>query len=409
MKKGFYSPYFIVPKKGGGLQPILDLRVLNQALHRLPFKMLMQKCILASVRHQDCFAAVDLKDTFFHFSFLSRHRPFLWFAFEGQAYQYKVLPFGLSLSPLVFMKVAEAALAPLREVGIRILNYLNDWLILAHSRDMLCSHRDLVLSHLSRLGLRVNWEKSKLLPVQSISFLGLELDSVSLTVRLTNERTQSVLACLKAFKQKTAVPLKLFQRLLGLMASSVVATPLGLMHMRLLQHWLQTRVPRWAWCHGTHRVLITLVCHHLFSPWTDLSFLRAGVPLELVSRYAVSRRTPPKQAGAKFAMGTRLHWQINCLELLAILLTLQRFWPLIQGKHVLVRTDNTAMVAYVNRQGGLHSRCMSQLTRRLLLWRQQHSRCEPLTSQATSILQRTHCHGRLPSGESGDSTLRWSS
>ncbi len=36
MKSGFYSPYFIVPKKGGGLRPILDLRVLNRALHKLP-------------------------------------------------------------------------------------------------------------------------------------------------------------------------------------------------------------------------------------------------------------------------------------------------------------------------------------------------------------------------------------
>ncbi|XDV29555.1 hypothetical protein PO909_032667 [Leuciscus waleckii] len=39
MKSGFYSPCFIVPKKGGGLRPILDLRVLNRALHKLPFKM----------------------------------------------------------------------------------------------------------------------------------------------------------------------------------------------------------------------------------------------------------------------------------------------------------------------------------------------------------------------------------
>ena len=37
MKFGFYSPYFIVPKKSGGLRPILDLRVLNRSLHRLPF------------------------------------------------------------------------------------------------------------------------------------------------------------------------------------------------------------------------------------------------------------------------------------------------------------------------------------------------------------------------------------
>ncbi|KAL0177701.1 hypothetical protein M9458_026595, partial [Cirrhinus mrigala] len=39
-------------------------------------------------------------------------------------------------------------------------------------------------------------------------------------------------------------------------------------------------------------------------------------------------------------------------------------------KHVLVRTDNTATVAYINRQGGLRSRRMSQLARHLLLWSQ---------------------------------------
>ncbi len=50
MRSGFYSPYFIVPKKSGGLRPILNLRVLNRALHKLPFKMLTQKCIFGCVR-----------------------------------------------------------------------------------------------------------------------------------------------------------------------------------------------------------------------------------------------------------------------------------------------------------------------------------------------------------------------
>ncbi len=39
MGSGLFSTYFIVPKKGGGLRPILDLRVFNRALHKLPFKM----------------------------------------------------------------------------------------------------------------------------------------------------------------------------------------------------------------------------------------------------------------------------------------------------------------------------------------------------------------------------------
>ncbi len=65
--------------------------------------------------------------------------------------------------------------------------------------------------------------------------------------------------------------------------------------------------------------------------------------------------------------GPQLHWHINCLELLAVHLALR-------GEHVLVRTDNSVTVTYINRQGGLHSRRMSQLTRHLLLWSQKHLR-----------------------------------
>ena len=61
-------------------------------------------------------------------------------------------------------------------------------------------------------------------------------------------------------------------------------------------------------------------------------------------------------------------WHVNCLELQAVRLALHRFCALLTGQHVLVRSDNTTTVAYINRQGGLCSRCMSQLARHLLIW-----------------------------------------
>ncbi len=54
------------------------------------------------------------------------------------------------------------------------------------------------------------------------------------------------------------VPPKRFQRLLGHMASVAAVMLLGLFHMRPLQHWLHSRVPRWASRHGTLQVSITL-------------------------------------------------------------------------------------------------------------------------------------------------------
>ncbi|KAI2647469.1 Granule associated Rac and RHOG effector protein 1 [Labeo rohita] len=63
-----------------------------------------------------------------------------------------------------FYEVHGYALSPLRQKGIRILNYLNTWLILAQSEDELLSHRSFLLSHLDCLGLRVNFAKSVAVP-----------------------------------------------------------------------------------------------------------------------------------------------------------------------------------------------------------------------------------------------------
>ncbi len=169
----------------------------------------------------------------------------------------------------------------------------------------------------------------------------------------------------------------------GAYGCSCGEVPPSLLHMRPLQHWLHGRVPRWAWKRGTHRVQITPACRKTFSPWTDPLFLRAEVPLEQVSRHAVVftdasatgwGATYNRHAVSGVWTGPQLRWHINCLELLAVRLALSRLRGRLRGKDVLVRTDNTATVAYINRQGGLRSRRMSQLARHLLLWSQKHLR-----------------------------------
>ncbi len=137
------------------------------------------------------------------------------------------------------------------------------------------------------------------------------------------------------------VPLKQFQRLLGHMASAAAVTLLGLLHMRPLHR-------------GTLRVGISQQCCRSLSPWTDLPFLRAGVPLEQVSRHTVVTTdasstgwgtTCNGQAASGLWIGPRLLWHINCLELWAVHLALRQFRPLLLGKNVLVRMDNTAAIS----------------------------------------------------------------
>ncbi len=132
------------------------------------FRMITLKQILPQICPGDWFMSLDLKDVYFHIQVAPHRRLFLRFAFEGVAYQYKVLLFGLSLAPCPFTRWMDAALSPLRQMEIRILNYLDNGLILAQSQAVFTSHKTLLLSHLDCQGLRVNFAKTILSPSQHV-------------------------------------------------------------------------------------------------------------------------------------------------------------------------------------------------------------------------------------------------
>ncbi|MGH0172603.1 UNVERIFIED_CONTAM: hypothetical protein FKN15_008925 [Acipenser sinensis] len=57
----------------------------------------------------------------------------------------------------------EDILAPLRLKGIRVLKYLDVWLICAQAPAQAEAHMELVTGHLQWLGLALNHEKSHLM------------------------------------------------------------------------------------------------------------------------------------------------------------------------------------------------------------------------------------------------------
>lgn len=91
--------------------------------------MLRAADILQSVRKEDWFTSTDLKDAYFHVLIVPNHRKLLRFSFKNQVYQFKVLPFGLSLAPHVFTRCMTVVLYPLWCRGMRILPYLGSWLL----------------------------------------------------------------------------------------------------------------------------------------------------------------------------------------------------------------------------------------------------------------------------------------
>ena len=134
---------------------------------------------------------------FFHISIYPPHRMLLRFSLEGGVYQCTVLPFGMSLSPHVFTKCRQTAVAPLRAQGIHLDTYLDDWLVSAVSWQESSGHAETVVT--PGLGFNLNHKKSSLVPSQQTTFVGVQLDSTTLKARLTPERIENFLSCLSDF------------------------------------------------------------------------------------------------------------------------------------------------------------------------------------------------------------------
>ena len=374
---GFYSRYFLVPKKTGGFRPILDLRGLNAYLKVLPFRMLTTTGVLQAVREGEWFTSIDLTDAYFHVPILPAHRRFLRFAYRGRHWQFKVLPFGLSLSPRVFTRCVLAALAPLQSRGLKVLPYLDDWLVCAPSSALVARHTSHLLWHMGKLGFRVNVEKSCFVPSQVTTFLGVVLDTRTMFARPSDSRVVDILALLRRFRLGRRLPYVVFLQLLGKLTSISRLLPLGLLHLRPFQRWLiGFRLD--ARRHRLRRLRVSWRCLCVLAPWRNEAFLTLGVPMGVVvsHREVVTTDACPTGWGAlwqhRSAQGqwsveeSRLH--INVLELRAVHLALMALLPFLRGRHVLIRSDNTTTVYHINHQGGTRSAGMLRATRDLFLW-----------------------------------------
>ena len=216
---GFYSRLFLVPKAQGGWRPVIDLSPLNKFLSLTDFRMETVASVMSSVRPGDFMASIDLKDAYFQIPVHQSSRKFLRFTLDGTIYQFTCLCFGLATAPQVFTRVFNLVSEWAHQRGIRLLRYLDDWLIVASSALICHQHLQQVLQFTLSLGVVINQEKSDLNPSQKTIYLGMELDTLK-------EKIVPSLACREKLHQLPQEFLKnqwnsakQFQVLLGILAS----------------------------------------------------------------------------------------------------------------------------------------------------------------------------------------------
>ena len=107
-------------------------------------------------------------------------------------YQFTCLPFGLSCAPWAFTKVLKPVAAFLRIVGVRLIVYIDDILVIGKTPDEVRNHTDALIALLEGLGFIVNMEKSVLTPSQQIEFLGLLLNTTSMCLTLPGHKIRTI-------------------------------------------------------------------------------------------------------------------------------------------------------------------------------------------------------------------------
>ena len=235
-------------------------------------------------------------------------------------------------------------------------------------------------------------KKSELVPQQIFNFVGYRFDLLTGRVLPTVERWETLRTKVLFIKNKDFCTVRQFMSLIGLLTATEKQVWLGRLHMRPIQWHLKKH---WHVPEVLDKVIpVSSALHLHLDWWLDKKNVLRGQPLHPL-RHALQVFTDASNEGwgahlrEATARGVwskpESHFHINFLELKAVWMALKSFEHLCRHQIVLIATDNTTVVSYINKEGGMRSGSLCALLLRLLSW------CHP----RGIVLRARHIPGRL--------------
>ena len=190
--------------------------------------------ILWLIQPNNYMAKIDIKDAYYSIPIFEQHQKLLKFIHKNCLYKFTALPNGYTEGPRKFTKALKPPLAQCRKNKMAVVCYFDDLITMACDQNICINNMKEIIRNLFSLDFVIHPEKTLFSPTQTLEFLGFVINSSTMTVRLTDSRTQAIydlcLTVLNTRKMKIRFPAKI----LGKFSSSFIGAPLGKLHYRSL-------------------------------------------------------------------------------------------------------------------------------------------------------------------------------
>ncbi|KAG2191282.1 hypothetical protein INT47_001832 [Mucor saturninus] len=335
--------------------------------------------VTRTIKPNNWMTSIDLSDAFLHIPVHPSSRRFLRFRWNHTTYQFKTTPFGLSLVPWLFTKITKPILEWARQQNIRLSAYLDDWILVADTFQQAHQQTQYVLHKLKLLGWIVNEKKSTLLPTQQLDHLGFSLNTTNMTAQLPGNKIRNLR---KSIQQILKDPLQSARTIhsftMRIQSATFALLPARLYTQHLLRMKNQSVRSLADW---DKKQPLPVECLKELRWWQR--------NLQLWNGKSILPQTPQQTIyvdASNTGWGCSLnlpnqppltahgHWthqearmSINWRELKAAFLALRSF-PRLQHMRVMIRTDNTTSMAYMNKHGRKRSLPLMELATKLWKW-----------------------------------------
>nr|XP_049703865.1 uncharacterized protein LOC126056144 [Helicoverpa armigera] len=280
------------------------------------------------------------------------------------------LPFGLSTAPIAFSSVSKWVASFLREKGLRVLVYLDDFLFAHQNPNTLERHMRYAVEILQSMGWCVNLEKSVLRATQEIKFLGIIWNVSTNQKTLPKDKIDRISRDLNQVLETKQWSWESGTALIGRLGFASLVTPLGRLYTRHMQRAARKlsqdrpgkrvavssqaiQEARW-WAQNIRNPGRIFVPEPTMFVSTDASNDGWGIQM---SDHLLSGLWTEEQ----------LKWHINRKELYTVLVALQESQEVVLGQSIMVQSDNRTVVSYLRNQGGTKSIALLEMTKEILV------------------------------------------